>query len=566
MVRLAERSAILRAQGDDNEEILRLEPGLELLHSQLMLREGETTTLALFKVLYNPTTPITVTLEIEKADERFLNISPARLTISEAGEIMTTITAVDNNDFADIKPINITLGITGDTTRLIPTESIAVSIANNDFYTIGFEQKTIGGIVDFLEGGRTDVLLNVVPPPKLGDIVVVALSVSDKEQLTVDPEEVIFRRTGPHGTFIGFGHAASIPIEISITDDDVAEPRRVFTIGVTPPEDLPAIIGNELSVIVGADDDIPEARVSTERTVIPEGTAASVLIDASIRRELNVNLALSGLTGAQNQVVLSPPSLTLSPDNPLASFDILVADNEEPQTASKVFSVDLSASSALQSELPSLTFIIPPNDFTAYASSPVEFNLENERAAQTMAINIEPTPQGGKSFVVFSEDPRLVVKTGLITPAQSSFPIELALSEDADLGREAKPGLSISHLDSWRQRSAQAQLSSGGDHNCAIKADGGIVCWGSDSHSQSSPTSSPQGVDADTRFLSISAGAFRSCGIKADNTVACWGHDGDGEASLTGGPRGAGAFLALSAGVLPQLRHQSGQQGDMLGL
>ena len=85
--------------------------------------------------------------------------------------------------------------------------------------------------------------------------------------------------------------------------------------------------------------------------------------------------------------------------------------------------MDLTAEFAPQPDLPSLTFTIPPNDLTAYAAMRAEFTLENEETAQTMTINITPELRGSKSFIVFSEDPRLIVKTGLITPDQPPFPL-----------------------------------------------------------------------------------------------------------------------------------------------
>ena len=45
----------------------------------------------------------------------------------------------------------------------------------------------------------------------------------------------------------------------------------------------------------------PTVRVIVERTVIPEGATASVLIDAVLNRELTINMALSGLTRAQSE-------------------------------------------------------------------------------------------------------------------------------------------------------------------------------------------------------------------------------------------------------------------------
>ena len=52
------------------------------------------------------------------------------------------------------------------------------------------------------------------------------------------------------------------------------------------------------------------------------------------------------------------------------------------------------------------------------------------------------------------------------------------MSEAPSSDKEELLSLSIIHLDSWQQRSAQAQLSAGTDHSCGIKADGAVACWG----------------------------------------------------------------------------------------
>ena len=58
---------------------------VEVLHPQLMLDEGETTTLTLFRLLSGQTRPVTVTLEIEEPDERFLSVSSTQFVIIGAG-------------------------------------------------------------------------------------------------------------------------------------------------------------------------------------------------------------------------------------------------------------------------------------------------------------------------------------------------------------------------------------------------------------------------------------------------------------------------------------------------
>ena len=288
-------------------------------------------------------------------------------------------------------------------------------------------------------------------------------------------------------------------------------------------------------------------RTAVERAVIPEGAAASVLVDASASQsQIVISPSVSGLDSAQTRVSFSPSSLTLSADRSSASFNVLVEDNNEPQGSSRAFNVNLG------SGLPLLTFIIPPNDLTAHAAERVEFTPENERATRTMMINVRPQLQGEKSFIVFSEDPRIRVNTVLITSAQSPFSIELALRKGTALGKEESLNLNISHLDSWQlstQPTAQDQLSAQ-RHNCGIKADSMVACWGFGGAGRSSPTASRQGVSANTRFLSVSAGGAHSCGIKANGAVACWGDNSSDQArpASAAGVRANARFLSVSAG------------------
>jgi alpha-tubulin suppressor-like RCC1 family protein len=83
-------------------------------------------------------------------------------------------------------------------------------------------------------------------------------------------------------------------------------------------------------------------------------------------------------------------------------------------------------------------------------------------------------------------------------------------------------------------------LGAGFYHNCLVKADGSLSCWGYNNYSQASP---PAGTD----FLSVSAGGFHNCALKTDGSLACWGMDTYGQVSKR--PLG-NDFVAISAGYL----------------
>ncbi len=90
-------------------------------------------------------------------------------------------------------------------------------------------------------------------------------------------------------------------------------------------------------------------------------------------------------------------------------------------------------------------------------------------------------------------------------------------------------------------------ISAGDDHACGVKTDGAVVCWGSNKFwDEYSGKADPPDGD----FTSVSTGAFHTCGVRTDSTLACWGLNdlGDGYVGLADPP--GGAFASVSAGWL----------------
>ena len=224
VIRLAESATILTTQ--DGGEAVRFNEvvNIEVLRFQLMLDEGETTALTLFNVLNAPANPVTVALEIDESDERFLSFNPERLTVSEAGELMTTVTAVDNDEFALISPIHAMPNGGGGSVRFIPDATVTVTIENDDIYTVGFEREAIT-----LEEGRSANARLIIDPAILSsDTVTVALSVSDTGQITVSPEEPVFdSATG-----------ASLNFVLSVIDDNDVEGEESSTVYMSVEDDI----------------------------------------------------------------------------------------------------------------------------------------------------------------------------------------------------------------------------------------------------------------------------------------------------------------------------------------
>lgn len=89
-------------------------------------------------------------------------------------------------------------------------------------------------------------------------------------------------------------------------------------------------------------------------------------------------------------------------------------------------------------------------------------------------------------------------------------------------------------------------VSAGGNHTCAVRANGAAYCWGSDLEQQlgngagSSPSSVPMpvvgvgGVGTLTGVARVSAGANHTCAVMLDGKANCWGANGQGRLGVGG--------------------------------
>jgi hypothetical protein len=71
------------------------------------------------------------------------------------------------------------------------------------------------------------------------------------------------------------------------------------------------------------------------------------------------------------------------------------------------------------------------------------------------------------------------------------------------------------------------KVAAGGYHTCALTTDGSIVCWGDDSLGQATP---PDGT-----FTDVTAAEYHSCAVRTDGLIQCWGSDDDGRSWPTAG-------------------------------
>lgn len=85
------------------------------------------------------------------------------------------------------------------------------------------------------------------------------------------------------------------------------------------------------------------------------------------------------------------------------------------------------------------------------------------------------------------------------------------------------PTVEATFSNAWRQ------VSTGRDHTCAVKNDGSLWCWGSNSFGQLGinstvgQTFATQEATFANTWSSVTAGGVHSCAIKLDRTAWCWG-------------------------------------------
>lgn len=89
------------------------------------------------------------------------------------------------------------------------------------------------------------------------------------------------------------------------------------------------------------------------------------------------------------------------------------------------------------------------------------------------------------------------------------------------------------------------QVSAGGYHTCGLKGDGTVACWGDNSNGAAPTSVTPP---AGTTFTQVSAGASHTCALVSDGGLNCWGYDGYGQAPVSRAPPAGTTFTQISAG------------------
>jgi alpha-tubulin suppressor-like RCC1 family protein len=97
-------------------------------------------------------------------------------------------------------------------------------------------------------------------------------------------------------------------------------------------------------------------------------------------------------------------------------------------------------------------------------------------------------------------------------------------------------------------------VATGRAHACAIRRDGSLYCWGSNSSGQvgdggsSDPVADIAPVGGSDRFRAVSAREDHTCAVRDDGTLFCWGAGGSGQLGL-GGTDDGNVPTALDVGA-----------------
>jgi len=118
-------------------------------------------------------------------------------------------------------------------------------------------------------------------------------------------------------------------------------------------------------------------------------------------------------------------------------------------------------------------------------------------------------------------------------------------------------------LDGWMSGGLLESIAAGDAHTCALTTGGGVKCWGSNAQGQlgdGTTTNRPTAVDVtglSTGVTAITAGGNHTCAVFADGRVKCWGENqygqlGDGTTTQRSTPVDvtglASGAIAISAG------------------
>ena len=198
------------AQGQLTVTVLSQAATVTVTRDELILREGETTTLVLLKAL-----GLSEAATVRLTPDGAIDVTPTRLVLdSRQTERSVEIEALNNGIVSLIKPALIRLDIAGERARLSSTQ-VRVAIEDNDEYRTGF---TMGRVM-VEEGASVTATLSVAPPPIDSDWLMVELINSDREQISLSSTRVMLSPERP-----------SVAVTVTADDDEEREGGEIYRI------------------------------------------------------------------------------------------------------------------------------------------------------------------------------------------------------------------------------------------------------------------------------------------------------------------------------------------------
>ncbi|HKP62446.1 MAG TPA: hypothetical protein VJV78_37185 [Polyangiales bacterium] len=96
------------------------------------------------------------------------------------------------------------------------------------------------------------------------------------------------------------------------------------------------------------------------------------------------------------------------------------------------------------------------------------------------------------------------------------------------------------------------QVAAGHHHTCAIRGDGQLFCWGRGDRLElgvgMKRAYSPTRVGDDSDWQSVAVGGAHTCAIKRNRQLYCWGRNGEGQLAATPSDQDVGTPMAVDPG------------------
>jgi hypothetical protein len=162
-------------------------------------------------------------------------------------------------------------------------------------------------------------------------------------------------------------------------------------------------------------------------------------------------------------------------------------------------------------------FMSPERGFVP--QSIVAIPLQEETAANDWV----DVSAGGSVICAIKRDGRLFCWRPVPISAAPPFPVTTPFFWPS------RPSQESTEANDW------TSVSSGSEHVCAIKSDGRLFCWGSNSLGQLGTNSDEDSLEpeqeytAATDWAEVSSGVNSTCAIKNDGRLFCWGNNAEGQ-------------------------------------